>query len=699
MRKTIHAIVTVAVCLVVALFPRLARAGGALYLAKGGQQGTELPLERTDVEVDVSGAVVSATVNQRFTNSSKDPIEVVYLFPLPQRAAVDAMEMKIGQRTVKASIAKRADARAAYDRAIQQGHRAALLEQERPNMFTFSVGNVDPGAAIDVKLHYFEVASFDAGTYELVVPTTLGPRFNPASVKDAPRITTTYSQNGGVKLGIRVHLDAGTEIEKVDVPTHTVDISRSGTKVADVKLKTADITNRDFVFRWRVVADTVKPAIFAHRESAAAPGYVSVMLEPKHDTKTDELAPREMFFLLDTSGSMHGPPLDAAKAAVKKAVDSMGPNDTFNIVDFADKASTFAPRPLPNTPANREKAHQHLDWLRPGGGTNQLLGIHAALASPGDDLRIRYVMFFTDGYIGNEKDVIDLTKREIGRARIFSFGVGSSVNRYLLDEVAYAGRGYAEYLRPREDAKQLVDRFYQRVGKPYLTDVEIDWGNLAVNEARPAKIPDLSAFSPLVVHARYTKAGTGDVTVKGRIGGKPFAQKISVTLPDIEPKNASISRLWARETIADLERKPKGTIDTEAVTRVALSHDLVTAYTSFVAIDMTESNGREGLPNQVRQPSEAPGDVDLRSAGGEVSYAGAQTALDPPSPSPGSSDRYAMTLEASPGRRGGCAGCTTARSDRRSGLEAFGAALAALAIFAIRRRNQRPLDRSTPRSE
>jgi Ca-activated chloride channel homolog len=691
MRKAIQAIVMVAVCLLVALSPRLARAGGTLYLAKGGERGAELPLERTDVEVDVSGSVVSATVSQRFTNTSKEPIEVVYLFPLPQRAAVDAMEMKIGARTVKASIAKRADARAAYDRAIQQGHRAALLEQERPNMFTFSVGNIDPGAAIDVKLHYFEVAAFDAGTYELVVPTTLGPRFNPGTVKDAPRITTTYSQNGGVKLGIRVHLDAGVDIEKVDVPTHAVDVSRTGAKVADVKLKTDDIPNRDFVFRWRVAADTVKPAVFAHRANAADPGYVSLMLEPKHDPKADELAPRELFFLLDTSGSMHGAPLDAAKAAVKKAVDSLGPNDTFNIVDFADKASTFAPRPLPNTPANREKAHQHLDWLRPGGGTNQLLGIHAALASPGDDLRIRYVMFFTDGYIGNEKDVIDLTKREIGRARIFSFGVGSSVNRYLLDEVAYAGRGYAEYLRPQEDAKNLVDRFYRRIGKPYLTDIEIDWGSLAVNEARPTKIPDLSAFSPLVVHARYAKAGSGDVAIKGRIGGKPFAQKISVTLPDVEPKNGSIARLWARETIADLERKPKGAVDTEAVTQVALAHSLVTAYTSFVAIDLTETNGRAALPTQVRQPSEAPADVDLRSAGGEVSYSSAPTALAPPA---GDSPHYALA-ESAP-RHGGCAGCTTARSDRRSGLEALAASLLALGLLAIRRRNQRGLDHPTP---
>ena len=327
-------------------------------------------------------------------------------------------------------------------------------------------------------------------------------------------------------------------------------------------------------------------------------------------------------------------------------------------------------------------------------------GIRLALGAPGDDLRIRSVMFFTDGYIGNEKEVADLTKRMIGRSRIFSFGVGSAVNRYLLDEVAHAGRGYAEYVRPNEDAKRLVERFYQRIGKPYLTDIEIDWGTLAVSDARPTKIPDLSAFSPLVVHARYTKAASGDVIVKGRIAGKPFAQKIAVTLPDVEPKNAALSRLWARETIADLERMPHAQIDTEAVTKVALAHDLVTAYTSFVAIDVTETNGRDGAPARVRQPSEAPAGVDLGAAGGEVAYSAAASVARSPLPtSAGSSVKNELALEAAPGRRGGCAGCTTARSTGRSGLEALGLALGALSISAIRRRNRKHLDRSTPRSE
>ncbi len=692
MRRAVYAFIVAFVFALVALVPRAAAAAGALYLAKSGG---ELPLEKTDVEVDVAGSLVSATVTQRFANTSKDPIEVVYVFPLPQRAAVDAMEMKIGSRTVRASIAKRGDARAAYDAAVREGRRAALLEQERPNVFTFSVGNGDPGAAIDVKLHYFEVAQFDKGTYELVVPTTVGPRFVPGEklggpqsgtgtkadtdrVPDASRISPGYVRNGGAKLGIRVHVDAGTELSSVISPTHSLEIASPSPNVADVKLKSdSEALNRDFVFRWKLVADSFKPAFFAHRPNERAPGYLALHFEPKHAVVENDLTPRELFFVIDTSGSMQGTPLKTAIAAMNKAIDAMHPADTFQIIDFADKASTFAPRPLPNTPENREKAHRYLGALVSRGGTNQLAGIHAALSSPGDEARIRYVMFMTDGYIGNEHEVFALTRKEIGNARIFSFGIGSSVNRYLLDEVAIAGRGFAEYLRPHEDGSALVERFYRRIGKPYLTDIEVDWGGLAVMDARPQALPDLSAFSPLVLHARYAKAGEGDVTIKGKIAGRPFAKKLHVVLPAVEPKNEAISRIWARETIAELERVPRGSRENDqAITNLALEHNLMTRFTSFVAIDSAAPPAnRTGSPTLVNQPSEAPQGVDIEAAGGVITHGG------PSAPAP---DHERAELADVTPHRGGCAGCTTARANVSSAWSFL--AIAGVAILALRRR-------------
>ncbi len=697
---------------------------GSLRIAPGQpNQGVELPLERTDVDIDVAGSIVSATVNQRFTNTNRgQPIEVVYVFPLPQRAAVDAMEMKIGTRTIRASIAKRAEARVAYTQAVREGRRAALLEQERPNIFTFSVGNIDPGATVDVRLHYFEVAQFDHGTYELVVPTTIGPRYIPGDklgqapgspnlpsgtgmqtdtnrVQDASRISPSYGYNIGHRLGIKVHLDGGTEIDSVTTPSYPTDMSKTSPSVAEVRLRNdAEIPNRDFVFRWKLTAqDAFKPAIFAHRPRASEPGYLTLMLEPKHDVSQPEVAPRELFFLVDTSGSMHGPPLAAAIAAIRRAVDSMNPNDTFQILDFADTVSTFAPRPLKNTPENRAKAHAYLSTLRSSGGTNQLVGIHAALTLPGEESRIRYVMFMTDGFIGNDAEVIALTKREIGHARIFSFGVGANVNRYLLDEVAIAGRGYAEYLNPAEEgSKELVERFYRRIGMPYLTEVEVDWGGLAVEDTRPTALPDLSALQPLVLHGRYAKGGEATITIRGKVGGKPHAQKLHVKLPEIEQRNGAISRLWARETIAELERKPRGVpVDADAITRVALAHDLMSRFTSFIAADSSGPAGnRPAL--LVTQPSDAPADVNLGAAGGVISHGA------PPPPSPGqveaeytggssprpSPDAPASlhTMEDASPRRGGCAGCTAVPSS--TSKPALLGVLLALGSIALRRRRR-----------
>ncbi|MFO0737108.1 MAG: VIT and VWA domain-containing protein [Labilithrix sp.] len=674
--------------LFVLLAPRTARAGGALLVANDANdpesRNAELPLERTDVDVDVSGSIVGATVTQRFKNTRSTPIEVVYLFPLAQRAAVDAMEMKVGTRTIIASIARREEARAAYQSAVREGRRAALLEQERPNMFTFSVGNIDAGATIDVKLHYFEVAQFDHGTYEIVVPTTIGPRFIPAKgVPDANRIQTTYTKTPAT-IGIHVKVDGGTAIESVATPAWETNVTRPSATVADVTLKRSDERpDRDFTLRWRLKAESFEPALFTHRAPGSDSGYLTLMLEPKHDIALTEIAPRELVFLLDTSGSMHGAPLTTAIMAVNKAIDKLGPQDTFQIIDFADRASTFAPRPLPNTPENRKKGHDYVNDLRSAGGTNQLAGIHAALSTPGDDLRTRYVVFMTDGFIGNDEEVIALTRREIGKAHVFSFGVGSSVNRYLLDEVAIAGRGYAEYMRAHtaehnasEDMNELVERFYTRIGLPFLTDIEIDWGNLAsaVSDARPRALPDLSALQPLVLHARYSRAGEGDVTIKGKVGGKPRTQKLHVVLPAVEAGHAEIEKLWARETIADMERVKRGTLDVEGITKVALKHGLMSKYTAFVGTDSTGPKDANGAPTRVQQPSAAPADVDLSHAGGTMPDA---------SPAPVSARYEAMEMR----RGGGCAGCTTAHTT--TGRPAIAAFLLLGFVFVIRRRRAR----------
>jgi Ca-activated chloride channel family protein len=676
--------------LAIAFVSKSALADGALYLAKGGG---EFPLKRTDVQARVTGNVVSATVTQTFTNPNKERIEAVYVFPLPNRSAVDDMEMKIGARVIKAQIAKRAEAKAAYENAVREGQHAALLEQERPNVFTFSVGNIDPGTDIQVRLHYFEEAQFDAGTYEMVVPTTVGPRYNPASVTDANRISTPYAKRTGATIGISVRLDPGMDIEKIESPWHETDIAKSNNQSADIKLKNlAEIPNRDFVLRWRIAATACKTSFFAYKPTPSQPGYLSVFLEPRHDAPDGEIMPRELFFLLDTSGSMQGTPLQTVKAAIRKAIDSLYANDTFQIIDFADTASTFSPRPLAATAENRKRGLAYLENLRAAGGTNQLAGIHAALTSPGDAGRVRYVVFMTDGYIGNEREVAALAKRELGSAHIYSFGIGSSVNRYLLDEVAIAGRGKAEYLGPNENATAMVDRFYQRIGRPYLTDIQIDWGGIQTQEMEPVMIPDLSAFEPLVIHARYNGKPEGTITVRGRVAGKPYEQAFKLALGESDPEHSPLERLWARARIAGMEHAEhvQGTL-ADNITGLALEHRLLTQYTAFVAIDTM--SGGNAAAMRMQQPNEAPFGVNLNAAGGQYVNGSAQygaggagsttTVMSAPPPAPprdeaSFSGADSAEIEAVHAR-GGCAGCSTSAASGSWPL-------ALLALFLLRRR-------------
>ncbi|MEO7329631.1 MAG: VIT domain-containing protein, partial [Minicystis sp.] len=619
-----------------------AHAEGALIArAPNGEDRGLFPLTRTDVKGEIQGQVISMEVTQRFENKFAESIEAVYVFPLPNDAAVDDMEMHVGDRVVHAEIRTRDAARSAYDNARQRGQRAALLEQERPNIFTFSVANIDPGKAIEVKVHYFQVAHYDHGTYEMAFPMVVGPRYIPGQallgdpsgtgthvdtnrVPDASRISPSYTPPGvraGHSIALSVRLDAGSEIESVESPTHGVGLNRPSTGTALVTLADKEeIPNRDFVLRWKLLAPEMRPSFFAYRPDPKQDGYFALLMEPKHDVPATEIAPREIFFLLDTSGSMQGPPIRTATAAVRKALVTLGPSDSFQIIDFADTASSFAPLPLPNSPDNLKKAHSYLDGLVASGGTNQLAGIHAALTAPGDSQRIRYVVFMTDGYIGNEAQVIGRTQAELGNARVFGFGIGGSVNRYLLDEVSIAGRGAAEYLRAGEDPNAIIGRFYERIGKPYLTDVEVDWGGAGVSEVQPSPLPDLSAFQPLVLYGRYKGTGPATLEIKGRIGMRPFSRKVSVNLPATETRGSAVSRLWARQKISSLTRAMHGDggsqASIEAITRIGLDHHLVTAYTSLVAIDVQSGGASQGNPKQVNQPAAAPAGVDLGSAGG-----------------------------------------------------------------------------------
>jgi Ca-activated chloride channel family protein len=567
-------------------------------------------LEHTDVRATVTGFVSSVVVTQEFSNPFPQPIEAVYVFPLPDDSAVDEMELTAGNRTIRAQIHKREDARRIYEQAKSEGRRAALLDQERPNIFTQSVANLLPGERVKVRLQYAAPLHYDDGVYTFNFPMTVGPRFIPGvglpgqsqgtgvvpdtdRVLDASRISPPVARSGG-DVSVRVHLEAGAPIEELTSGSHALQVSRAST-TADVSLASAaEIPNRDFILRWRVTGPQKRAALLA---SGGAGGTFALLLMPEVRSAEPAPLPKEMIFVIDTSCSMSGPPLDAAKRAMRSAMEQMNPDDTFMLIDFADKASSFHDTPLPNLPNHVGRAIAYLQSLPASGGTNQLDGIERALRLPPDPKRLREVLLMTDGFIGNETEIFSAAQRDLGGARIFGFGVGNSVNHYLLSRLSQVGRGFYQYVRPAEDPEPAVERFVRRIERPLLRDITIDWGGLDVSDVLPRAVPDLFDAQPVIVMGRYRSPGRGIATVSGTRDGKRESLQVVLDLPVNDGAAPGLKAMWARARIEELMQQQHDGERAEIVrdvTTLGLEYHLVTSYTSLVAADDQRVTAKPG---------------------------------------------------------------------------------------------------------
>jgi Ca-activated chloride channel family protein len=609
----------------------------------------EFPLKHTKVDAVVTGPVARVRVTQTFQNPYEETIEAVYVFPLPHEAAVTDLEMRIGERMIRGLIERRAEAQRIYEDAKRRGRVAALLEEERANVFTQSVANILPGNEIDITLTYVESLDYESGTYEFAFPMVVGPRYIPpgekpfrgvpagftppaddhglrpprggSSVPDAHRINPPFlppSIRSGHDIEVEVEVEAGLPVKDLRSPTHVFErlaVERGRTRVRLHPLDT--IPNKDFVLRWTIDGDEPETGVLTHSDGEE--GYVAVLLHPKTDLEAHEITPKEMVFVLDCSGSMMGEPLGAAKALVRHALHDLGSDDSFQIIRFSTRASGLSPEPLAATGDNVKRALAYLDGLRGGGGTQMIEGIKAALDYRDDPHRLRIVMFLTDGYIGNDHQILAAVRDRIRSARLFSFGVGSSVNRFLLDEMAREGRGEVHYFLPGSDVRESVEKFYDRVRSPYLTDIALEWRGVEVADVFPERVPDLFQGKPLVVRARYGRGGSGELVVRGKIAGRGWEKRIPVELPRSASGSPAIGSLWARSRIADLERTMRGgeiPATVEEITRLGLRHRLVTRYTSFVAVEETLVVS-DGVPKTVRVPVEMPEGVSWEGVFGD----------------------------------------------------------------------------------
>jgi len=594
--------------------------GSGALMAKIEEKQVPMPLKHTDVRATVSGYIGAVEVTQQFLNPYSSKIEAVYVFPLPHNAAVNEFVMTIGERRIRGIIRERQEAEQIYQEAKRQGYVASLLTQARPNVFTQSVANIEPGKEIDVNIKYFHTLDYDDGWYEFVFPMVVGPRFNPpgltSGVGAVARGATGLSgqstevhylrpnERTGHDISLKVEVDAGVPIEEFECKTHQVASEAVSPAHLTVSLNPADsLPNKDFVLRYRVAGQRIKSSLLTHRDERG--GYFTLMLYPPEELGVLKRQPLELVFVLDCSGSMSGRPIQQAKAAVQRGLRLLQPGDSFQLISFSINASRLGDTPLEATPENVQEGLQYLSTLQGEGGTMMIEGIKAALDFPHDPQRFRFVCFLTDGYIGNETEILGEIHRRLGASRIFSFGIGSSVNRYLLDHMAKAGRGAVAYLGPKDGASQIMEDFFARISHPALTDLQIDWGGLHVTEVFPCTVPDLFVGRPVILTGRF--AGNQDTTIRvtGNVGDQPMQVAIPATLAEAAT-HKGLPSIWARMKIAALADQstyaPNAKLPGQ-IKQVALDYSLMSAFTAFVAVDSTRrTEGTEGTTVPIAVP-------------------------------------------------------------------------------------------------
>ncbi len=592
------------------------------------EDGAEtLPLEETSAQVDIAGVIAAVKIRQVYRNRGDSPIEAVYVFPGSTRAAVNAMTMTVGERKISAQIKERQAAKTSYLQAKNSGKRASLLEQQRPNVFQMKVANIMPGDRVVVELAYSELIVPEQGVYEFVYPAVVGPRYSeiPASAaadSDA-WIANPYLHQGEQSpytFDIKVSLAAGLPIQAVMSPSHDVDVAYDQAGAAAIRLKSAgaDNGNRDFVLRYQLRGKRIETGLLLHEGEQE--NFFLLLSQPPERVENAAIPPREYIFVVDVSGSMHGFPLDISKKLMVELLTRLRPSDRFNILFFSGGSALLADNPIAASKANIDKAIAMMESQRGGGGTRLLPALRRAMNQPAESGVSRSFVVVTDGYIAIETEVFDYVRNNLNNANFFAFGIGSGVNRFLIEGLARSGRGEPFVITSPDEALPIAQRFRNYIQTPVLTDIEIDFDGFTAYDVEPLHVPDLFAERPLVVFGKWRGKAEGKINVAGRRGEADYFRSLDVAEATNDMDNEALRYLWARQRIADLGDYQKLRPDSERkeeITTLGLTYNLLTAYTSFVAIDEVVANPSGGN-RTVKQALPLPQGVGDLAVGGIV---------------------------------------------------------------------------------
>ena len=583
------------------------------------------PLKETDVTTNISGSIAETYVTQTYTNEGDKPINASYVFPASTKVTVHGMTMQIGNNIVTAQIKEKEEAKQEFEEAKSEGKSTSLLEQKRSNVFTMDVANIMPGDTVNIKLHYTELISPTEGTYQFVFPTVVGPRYaEPSEAADQDAngwVETPYFESGTTitsKYNITVNLSTGVPITNLNSKSHDINIDWNNNSSAKITLSNpADYAgNRDFILDYKLTGNQVESGLVLTQGESE--NFFMLTIQPPERFVPEDIPPREYIFVLDVSGSMNGYPLDTAKTLIRDLVSNLKETDKFNLVLFSGASEQLSPQSLTATKENMKQAIDLIDQQEGYGGTSLSPALEKAINIPADKSTARSIVVITDGYISGEQNVFDLISQNLGTTSFFSFGIGSSVNRYLIDGIAYAGAGESFVVTDSRDAGETAERFRTYIQSPILTDVTVSYDGFDVYDVEPAALPTLFAQKPIVLFGKYRGAAEGTITVTGKTGNKDYSQEIAVSDIKTLTGNDAISYLWARtrvERLMDYGYSKDNPDVKDEVTQLGLDYNMMTPYTSFIAVIDTIRNP-EGESADVDQSLPLPLEVSNLAVGG-----------------------------------------------------------------------------------
>jgi|GEM_PF-478633 len=586
-----------------------------------------MPLRHTEAEVNVAGVIADVRVRQVYQNEGDKTLEATYIFPASTRAAVYGMRMRIGKKEVEAKIKRKEKAQEMYDEAKAKGQTASLLEQHRPNVFQMSVANILPGDSIVVELSYTELLVPEKGVYEFVYPTVVGPRYVSPTHDDAESaepfsnmVVDSAGKSPSYTFGMDIELRSGVPIQSISSPSHSISHKKLDENTVKVDLNSEEMLkgNKDFVLRYGLVGDQIETGLMTYRSKGEK--FFLFMAQPPKRVEATDAPPREYVFVFDVSGSMNGFPLNVSKKLFRDLVGNLSEKERFNVVLFAGTANILSPdASLKPTEENIERAIAFLGDRSGSGGTQLLPALEKSLNLKHTPGYSRTVVIATDGYISADYKAIELIRKSMGAMNVFTFGIGSSANRYLIEGLAYVGKGEPFIALNQQEATEMAERFHEYVRAPILTDIQVNFGDMDVYDVEPLGVPDMFAERPIVMFGKYKGALNGELKVSGVNGEGVWSD--SFDLKEITPreKNRAIRYLWARERIRLMDDYGLGRefggadrpVLEDKVAELGLKYNLLTSQTSFIAIykkKRVDAGEADSTVNQVLPRAEGVSD-------------------------------------------------------------------------------------------